>query len=1369
MLATELDASGSYVRAGQTTNRTKHTRAQRDSTTSSASSSDEADEDSYITAANSLKRSSAGSGGLGISAGNHSSSNRGNKQRMGSTSTITAAADAQRARAGQDWPEGIMRQTDVRVESHDMDLAGLDAKLRRRSTRVPRDGRLALQGEREALGELTTFLRNVTPPPTNFMSVPDPISPATLSSIGSLRRRKRRGPLKRALGLLLRRGSNKKNKTPSKRRGSASQRVSSPPLSRTVSVRKKRPPRIKLPDTAVAGTTVDGYRHIAISIPIEHAHLGPERRQRFPSWDRRSRSVSSPEISPKVYHDIQVRPMTAFVSTDLHRGTQLGPLVEERESLSSTSWEKSSSHGTQQDELSAARKARLASRHTFGTVHEEVSRPNTSSGHATSPPMPARTSSESGGSHTPRTSEETRDKAHRQTLTALVTGTPGPPSRPTSGAGPRPVSAYSFRSFTSGSPSRVYYPKRNSSLHPSEMGSRRPRTMSGSLQQHSRDSSRDHTLQESIFSNRSYLESIDTMESAERPPAAAAGRSLESRGSGRGEGNSGVASVRVTEREIKPSTAASRRETTVVVVQAPSGERDEVQADLSAVAIPERHSRFVEDIPEDPLLIEKSRKEEEKDGDEQALVLSTEQGPGLKDQQHEAPMEADAGRNDPDSELQAEAAATKMQEMENDKLSQLQRDDMLVRDKLSVEIPPDTSSYSSSRPQTPPPNRKGKQRETSPSRSLSRSHSRRRSLEIREGKPPSPLPSPKERRDKRKSTLLTRKQRIAQLRMALEKPGSQPSDLVWNRRLSTSSDDSTESMTPRASRVDHEQATFRYPPGPAALTPTKAKSMPNVLSLTKIQTVVEVQPSSPGPVSLERKDSIPLSVSSPATIATIIKTSPVPPYQGVGSVTPPDSPPNSAGSPTSQYSPPEPDNYPLRRRPSLPLKRANSRRSIRGLRTASNGQQPPIATKEELPRPKTAGKGSLASKKDFFGALSQSSRPDVGEGSKDAGAAAGPAEKSVLKMSRSEIFDRYEALREKQTRDMERRIRRLERNGDYWLTSMLPLLTDMHHTLGALALGEAEEKGKGKGKEVDRGDRRGGSSRAHVDGRQSRFAMRHIDEGSSMVGNFDRDEFTLDRDEAIIRHHQTPIQTRGPAPRRPKRLYLQDEHVVHPELGYRVNAPSFTHDGRSLSLNAPERHDGRPHHRRSRAPPSRDFGGPLPRAAEHETSASTTLVDTARANSLAKPPTSPGDAERLARIERLNERVAAQMRHLSFGISPPPDIQRRSPAPRPTGPARRSHESLSSLETYDDTDASFDRHAQVRKYRGRRERDDERMYRSSGSGMERIEPLMRELQVSGSRLSMETVDSGEIGDDEVRRMRRGPEPRSVVGFGAFSL
>jgi hypothetical protein len=33
--------------------------------------------------------------------------------------------------------------------------------------------------------------------------------------------------------------------------------------------------RIRLPDSAVAGTTTEGHRHIAISIPIEHAHLEP--------------------------------------------------------------------------------------------------------------------------------------------------------------------------------------------------------------------------------------------------------------------------------------------------------------------------------------------------------------------------------------------------------------------------------------------------------------------------------------------------------------------------------------------------------------------------------------------------------------------------------------------------------------------------------------------------------------------------------------------------------------------------------------------------------------------------------------------------------------------------------------------------------------------------------------------------------------------------------------------------------------------------------------------------------------------------------------------------------------------------------------
>ncbi|KAK4162046.1 hypothetical protein QBC43DRAFT_302523 [Cladorrhinum sp. PSN259] len=93
--------------------------------------------------------------------------------------------------------------------------------------------------DRDTSRDLIDFLRNTTPPPQNYMSFPDRFESRPPS-------KKRHRPFcwsfwKRS----------KKGKKPQK---------SSPGL-------------IKLPDSTVAGRTIGGHRHIAISIPAEHAHL----------------------------------------------------------------------------------------------------------------------------------------------------------------------------------------------------------------------------------------------------------------------------------------------------------------------------------------------------------------------------------------------------------------------------------------------------------------------------------------------------------------------------------------------------------------------------------------------------------------------------------------------------------------------------------------------------------------------------------------------------------------------------------------------------------------------------------------------------------------------------------------------------------------------------------------------------------------------------------------------------------------------------------------------------------------------------------------------------------------------------------------
>ncbi|AEO65081.1 uncharacterized protein THITE_2111685 [Thermothielavioides terrestris NRRL 8126] len=100
--------------------------------------------------------------------------------------------------------------------------------LRRRARRT---------SEGNVVEDLIDFFRNTPPPPGNFVSTPDPLDEKP-----------------------------KENK-----------RFAFWPFRRKANVAGKEaraaPRRIKLPDSAVAGTTVDGYRHIAISIPIEYAHL----------------------------------------------------------------------------------------------------------------------------------------------------------------------------------------------------------------------------------------------------------------------------------------------------------------------------------------------------------------------------------------------------------------------------------------------------------------------------------------------------------------------------------------------------------------------------------------------------------------------------------------------------------------------------------------------------------------------------------------------------------------------------------------------------------------------------------------------------------------------------------------------------------------------------------------------------------------------------------------------------------------------------------------------------------------------------------------------------------------------------------------
>ncbi|KAJ4408859.1 hypothetical protein N0V82_009622 [Gnomoniopsis sp. IMI 355080] len=1418
------------------------------------------------------RSSSVGGNGLGISGHN---SRRASAPLMGSNSTITAAAAAQGA---GNWPGGIMRQMDYWVESREMDgLDQLDAELRRRSRYLPRESRWTVAGDHEAVRELTNFLRNVTPPPTNIMSVPSPTT-TTLSSMSSIRRRKSKtktGTLLKVIRLF-RKGS-KKNKLSPRSTSRSKKRPASPGLKQSLTKKGRRPPRIKLPDTAISGRTVDGHRHIAISIPIEHAHLGPETRYGFPSpaGRARSRSMSSADTaSPRIYDDVNynTRPLTAFVA-EPHIGTQLGPLVEERESLSSRSWEKVSSNGSGQGEAAIARKVRLASRHTFGTVHEEQqSRPNTSSGMLlqTTPPRSRDENDETGDPR--RTSDEIRARARRQTLAALAGS--GPPTRPASGGvGQRPLSAHSLRSFAASSPSRVYYPLRKSSLHPSGVivETRRPRTMSNTTRgtNYSRDSSRDQTLQESIFSERSYLESLDTVDTGnvkeehrhspvllseamfarrfegsdvlEFEPRSSVEsqrrKSSDNRQSGSShfsassrekrtsessrskaiakgkqrESYEGPVVVRPKNRNSSGSTNSGKQRQTadgpiivrpekrysggstgsasaifgkgqlapVVVTResaagavAPGAQQRalEMLAQPTPTSLtPGRQSKFVEDLAEAPLpddrrenaQIERVQDQQESQTDSQIRVTQKEievreREPPSIELQQATPTEAKAGQNNDDDNSSRRQRTSKRR---------IEETELGSPAGSALAVPLERSRSREKRKE------KGKQREASPMQPAAEvKRPTTPDDQSTETKNTSPIPSPKERRDRRKFILLSRKERIAELRAALEKPGSRPSDLVMERKLSNASSSSSGS-TLRSARMNKKRERDSFPYAPATLSPMLQRKD---LSFTDVLTVADVQPSSPPGAELIRKTSISMSVSSPTTTATFIKTSPIPPYQSISSVTPPDSPADSLPpqSPSSQFSAVEAHGTSLRHPPPSPTSgRIARRRSGRTSPSFSSGRRSPaIAQDNSPPRPKTAGKGAIASKKTFFeGPPQQSSLETIAGPSKGQG-------KSILKMSRSEIFDRYEALRERQTRDMERRIRRLERHGDYWLTSMMPILNDMSQALKS-AVDGLENLEHRRAKEVER-DR---TRTRHEDGRQSRFESREIDAESVSRGRRPRardlpirSEDSFGADEFIVHHSGLSSRRRSEIPQGRPRLYLHDDATLGPGRDYprersspsEVRSHSMNNMGRRRSSVASLTADPQPY------------------------SGSTTMVDnfsTARGHSSTKPGSKRGspstnlhdefaiEADRLARLERISEQIDAEIRRFPLVPKSPSSTTRktlgsRNGGPYAAGPKRSNlfESSEESLQSYQGTDVDM---SLLKEHWARQRGGDGRTsFRSArADSFDTIEPLMRELQFTGTRVSLESPRTEDLGDNEVRKMKEGPGPRAVVGFGAFSM
>ncbi|KAK4177035.1 hypothetical protein QBC36DRAFT_289942 [Triangularia setosa] len=147
--------------------------------------------------------------------------------------------------------------------------------------------------DRDSSRDLIEFLRNTSPPPQNYMSIPDTFDSPPVS-------KKKRRPFWSFWKKRFKRGKKKDGR----------------PASGV----------IRLPDTAVAGRTTGGYRHIAISIPIEYDHL----------------EELTQEPTPPASDDERADPVTV-----------LSPVVEEkRESIKSiTSGTTTSSISAESEEL----------------------------------------------------------------------------------------------------------------------------------------------------------------------------------------------------------------------------------------------------------------------------------------------------------------------------------------------------------------------------------------------------------------------------------------------------------------------------------------------------------------------------------------------------------------------------------------------------------------------------------------------------------------------------------------------------------------------------------------------------------------------------------------------------------------------------------------------------------------------------------------------------------------------------------------------------------------------------------------------------------------------------------------------------------
>ncbi|KAI0147493.1 hypothetical protein GGR57DRAFT_253142 [Xylariaceae sp. FL1272] len=130
---------------------------------------------------------------------------------------------------------------------------------------------------------------------------------------------------------------------------------------------RKRPPTIKLPDSAVAATTIGGHRHIAISIPLQYSPLAALPASQYPVYD---------SIEAAFRREVESRFESCRSNPSERTGTVLNPVAEDRESLSSVAVSPGASLQLQEHQTALSPPPKRARPHSVALLPSQEQRYN---------------------------------------------------------------------------------------------------------------------------------------------------------------------------------------------------------------------------------------------------------------------------------------------------------------------------------------------------------------------------------------------------------------------------------------------------------------------------------------------------------------------------------------------------------------------------------------------------------------------------------------------------------------------------------------------------------------------------------------------------------------------------------------------------------------------------------------------------------------------------------------------------------------------------------------------------------------------------------------------------------------------------------